>query len=449
MLAGVVPVLWVAGAMVAFPANPEWRLLGGLTAVSAVWLTLLCLWKTGGWNWLRAFAFPVAFFLIAVPWPRAFEARVMRNLMNFNASAALEMVRLAGYEAYRRGNLIELPTGLLGVEEACSGIRSLQGTLMAALFFGEMFRLRTGRRLALAGAGLAVALAGNVIRTSFLTVTASRHGIPAVEAWHDRAGLMTLLVSTALIWLAAELLSRGRGGARARTDAPVSPGRKRRSLSLVFPAGALVFWLLTFAGTEWWYARHDAEQASLPAWRIREPEALPDARRVEIPDATARMLRYDEGVSGRWTDEDGLRWQYFFFIWSEGNAAQVAALHDPRACLGAIGMKLEEQYPAQPMAVEGVPLGFRAFRFRDRGLPVHVFQAVTNNRGLSEEQAAIGPQLEHRNRWLAVKSGRRFRGRRIVEVAVWGTESLAEARAGLQRFLDRGMLLTPGEAGPR
>jgi hypothetical protein len=49
--------------------------------------------------------------------------------------------------AVQHGNVIEVKSGLLGIDEACSGIRSLQATVMVSLFLGELYRATWQRRL--------------------------------------------------------------------------------------------------------------------------------------------------------------------------------------------------------------------------------------------------------------------------------------------------------------
>ncbi len=122
-------------------ANPEWRLLAWLYAFAVVKLTLLLLWSAGGRAWLRHFAFPVAFIFIAVPWPTALEVPVIQGLMRLVAHVAAETAMLLGTPAQVEGNLIRVSNGLVGVNEACSGIRSLQTSLMIGLLFGEVKRL--------------------------------------------------------------------------------------------------------------------------------------------------------------------------------------------------------------------------------------------------------------------------------------------------------------------
>src|SRR5438477_2378158 len=62
-------------------ANPDWRLLSWSLAFVGVGLSILSVYLIGGWPWTRHFAFPILFFLVAVPWPMQFEQLVTQNLM--------------------------------------------------------------------------------------------------------------------------------------------------------------------------------------------------------------------------------------------------------------------------------------------------------------------------------------------------------------------------------
>ena len=53
----------------------------------------------------------------------------------------VQALHLFGIPALQNGNLIEVKTGLLGINEACSGIRSFQATLMVSLFLGELYQM--------------------------------------------------------------------------------------------------------------------------------------------------------------------------------------------------------------------------------------------------------------------------------------------------------------------
>src|SRR5262249_25099378 len=151
-------------------ANPEWRLLAWVHAAAVATLTLLLVWWAGpaGAGWLCHFAFPVAFMFVAVPWPTTAETPVIQGLMRVVARVAAEAAMLLGTPAQVEGNLIRVSNGLVGVDEACSGIRSLQTSLMIGLLFGELKRLSVLRRVVLVGCAVFIALLANFVRAVFL-----------------------------------------------------------------------------------------------------------------------------------------------------------------------------------------------------------------------------------------------------------------------------------------
>jgi len=105
--------------------NQDWRPLGWIHAAVVVTITLLAVWAIGGVPWLRHFAFPIAFILVAVPWVSPIEAPIVQGLMRLVAAVAAEAVNLCGIPAQLEGNLIRVSHGLVGVSEACSGVRAL------------------------------------------------------------------------------------------------------------------------------------------------------------------------------------------------------------------------------------------------------------------------------------------------------------------------------------
>src|SRR3954463_1082836 len=175
-------------------ASPEWRPLGWIHAASVATLTLLYLWCIGGKPWVRHFAFPVAFFFVAVPWPTAVEVPIIQGLMHMVADVATETAMLLGIPAQVEGNLIRVSTGLVGVNEACSGIRSLQTSLMIGLLFGELKRLSVLRRVALLACAIATALLANFVRAVFLVHIAAAENLSGVDRWHGVAGYSIIAV---------------------------------------------------------------------------------------------------------------------------------------------------------------------------------------------------------------------------------------------------------------
>jgi exosortase len=430
------PLLFLMGIQPFFEANPEWRIPGMFGAFSAVALSLILVHALGGRPWLRHFFFPAAFFLIAVPWPRNAEEAFMGLLMEKNAIAALEVLHWCGYEAVRRGNLIALPTGLLGVEEACSGVRSLQSGLMASLFFGEIFRFGVFARGMLVFSALGFAVFGNFLRATTLSLLASTQGLGAVDKWHDTAGYATLAFTLGSLWLLAylwhEFRTRRQPPKSSPTPAPLQAVEPRlRAAGL----GVLVLGVITLAGTEAWYRIHEKTAAAAAGWTIREGTA--GSKPVPVPDRTRRILFFPEGFSEMFRDGTGHHWQFFYFRWPAGRTAvQAINIHNPQTCLGSIGMKLERQLPPVEIRAGGVVLPFNVYVFSDQGRPILVFHSIIADRPPGAHDAPV-MESSMSGRWAAVASGMRNRGQRLLEAAVWGTENVADASATLQRFLEQ------------
>jgi exosortase len=160
--------------------------------------------RKGVWH----FGFAFGFLLIAFPMPSALHNLVVGGLQSKVAVLNVELLNLIGIPARRMGSLIQLPNCTVGVDEACSGIRSLQSALMATLFIGYLSLSRFSLRLVLVGAGILLAIIGNLARSFFLSYTANASGIEVLETAHDAAGWSILLFTAAGVAVVAWLFSK-------------------------------------------------------------------------------------------------------------------------------------------------------------------------------------------------------------------------------------------------
>lgn len=191
---GVTTLLFATGCALLFLVQ-VYQAAFGMNAATLLGLTLgggtlimANLHYVFGWTGVRHFAFPCAFFLIALPMPSAVQNLIVGGLQSQIASLNVEVLNLIGIPARQTGSLIQLPNCMVGVDEACSGIRSLQSTMMATLFIGYLTLQRLSLRMVLLGCGIGLAMVGNLARSLFLSYTANARGLEALEAYHDTAG---------------------------------------------------------------------------------------------------------------------------------------------------------------------------------------------------------------------------------------------------------------------
>ncbi|HYS96394.1 MAG TPA: exosortase/archaeosortase family protein, partial [Chthoniobacterales bacterium] len=268
-------------------ANPDWRPLSWLHAICVVTVTLAFLWSAGGVSWLRHFAFPVAFTLIAVPWVSPLEGPIVQGLMRVVAAISTELVALFGIPAQLEGNLIRIPNGLVGVNEACSGVRSLQTSLMIGLLFGELKRLSIFRRVMLVFAAAAIAFFGNCARAFFLVWIAATRNIATANSWHDFAGYgIVVLVFVGSLALAA-MLGRDKVRIKKAEVKNQSADQLKSSYFLIptfyFVAAVLWLVLVEFAAAGW-YRAHESSLVASTRWDVKWPQTAPNFRDVRIDE---------------------------------------------------------------------------------------------------------------------------------------------------------------------
>lgn len=361
--------------------NPDWRPLAWAHATIVVALTLIFVWHAGGLPWLRHFAFSICFIFVAVPWVTPIETPIVQGLMRVVAAIATEALALFGVPAQLEGSVIRINTGVVGVNEACSGVRSLQTSLMIGLLFGELKRMTLARRIALIAGAIAIAFLANCGRAFFLVWVAARDGVDAVEQWHDLAGYAILgAVFLGTMGLTA-LLTRRSG------DTPVAVSQVRRSTEdgfathrpaykagLLFFIAALTWLVFVEIGVEAWYRTHERNLVETPRWSVRWPEQAPGFQEVPIDENIAATLRYDEGRQARWRialDRDATSSAtpatcvMFFFRWEPGTTSILRArAHRPDVCLPNTGWRLIKDRGARtyPMP-DGIALPIRHFVF--------------------------------------------------------------------------------------
>ena len=463
---GVVALLLLFPIRLFEVANPDWRPVDWIHTAAVVTLTLLVIWAAGGKAWLRHFAFPICFFFVAVPWISPIEEPIVQGLMRTVAAVATEAITLFGVPAQLEGNLIRVGTGLVGVNEACSGVRSLQTSLMIGLLFGELKRLSVSKRIVLVFGALAIAVIANFVRAFFLVWVAATQSVSAIERWHDFAGYTIVAAVFIGSLLLAAILNRNKkvesGKAKGENGEPARTAQQSFRLS-PFPFLILFLWLLAVEiGVEAWYRMHERGLVAREQWTARWPETAQDFRDIHLDERTKRILRFDEGRGATWrmpgrqkTEVGDQRFAtanpsvggsevkgtdsalLYFFRWRAGsNSALLANVHRPDVCLPASGWIQAGDYGIRFYPVSAkLSLPFRHFLFSQGGATAgstasasrqrfaHAFYCLREDRArnegdetLAREEFAQEPSdWSRRERLGLIMQGRRHLGQQVME----------------------------------
>ncbi|MBL9200172.1 MAG: exosortase/archaeosortase family protein, partial [Opitutaceae bacterium] len=162
------------------------------------------------------FLFPALVWIVSAPLVSVVETRLNLFLLHKVVTVVAAVFDVLGLPLEQQGNVLVLPRGTVGVEDACAGIRSLTGCLFAGSFLAAMFLERLWKKIALVAAALVLAFVTNLGRSLFLTAWAWHHGPESIAGTvHDLAGYavlgLTALGLMALLPLLNVRLGPGRG----------------------------------------------------------------------------------------------------------------------------------------------------------------------------------------------------------------------------------------------
>lgn len=436
-------------------SNPDWRLAKWAIAFSVLCLTFQAVWMAGGRGWLKHFLWPLLFTLTALPWSKPFEDALTQRLMPIVANISVDFLWLAKIPALQQGNLIQVPTTLIGVDEACSGIRSLQGTLMSAAFLGALFRLIWWRWGILFAAGVALAFVLNVVRAIILALVAVKSGSEAFGRWHDSAGLSILVVVVAGLWFIALRLKRGQDEAIARHEAeivaltgnttsapPARPGQplaEAFQLPMRWVALCLVALIGIEAAKESWFQFHARGKNYKTLWTADWSRVGGVPQKDAIQPATTEILGQDKGNAFSWNGPDLMSWFAYDFRWNAGNDhIRDVQYHRPDVCLPASGRKFTRDLGTHMSVINGQNIFFRQFLFEDGGRALHVFQVTSEDQIGNTETGLVMEENSRRARFQRFLDGKRdYPGRTVINFYLRGLESPGEARLAVDNVLQR------------
>jgi exosortase len=330
--------------------------------------TLLACWLAGGGTLLRAELFPILFFLTAVPWPPRFEQPITAGLMQAVAAATTALLHWFGIPAQTAGGAITLRTGVVGITEACSGMRSLQAGIMFGLAMGEWFLPRPLRRIALLILAIALAFATNLIRTVALSLQAEWYGLDAVEKIHDLTGTLAVTALVVAIWICARALrSRHHASvhlgfenlrARLRAVGGAIPTTLQRAALAILIAGVFGIAIAQIVSAK--IETRDQTQTA-PFFSVRED---PSQTRVQLPRDVWNELHPTSGEYIRIRNPRLGAGETFHFFWKPSPWNRFVLVHRPDICMPGIGW--ESSGPPESITIDfsGRQRQLYLFRFR-------------------------------------------------------------------------------------
>jgi len=326
-------------------------------------------------NWSAVTA--VGLWILTAPIPPGTYSRLTLSLQLWVSENVLSALHLLGVAAIRYGNIIQLANATVGVEEACSGVRSLISCVFAGIFFSAILVHRPWARALLIALAAPLALGMNFLRSLALTLLVNR-GVDIAGTWHDVTGFAVLGVTAAILGGLALLLERRRDSPPVKGAPMIQPRASR--LSTVLAAGLACAATLTVIFVLNTRPSPDVNApvpdllALLPAaadgWEVRTSDYLYQFR------STLQTENLAQRTYSKTTPTGPVEVTIYLAYWRAGQApVSLVASHTPDACWPGAGWSaLPTAQPRGPLAFGARVLPEAEYRFFKSGdYPQHVW----------------------------------------------------------------------------
>ena len=176
------------------------------TRISFVILLAGVIWTFWGRRRLRTLAFPILLLASMVPLPALLYNSFAAPLQLLASDLGAQLAQAAGISMFRDGNIIELASVSLGVEEACSGLNSLAALCVSGLLFGYITCSGLTWRIVVFLAAIPLAIVINAVRVAGTAILADQNQAFAMGFYHLFSGWLVFLAGATILYLTARLL---------------------------------------------------------------------------------------------------------------------------------------------------------------------------------------------------------------------------------------------------
>jgi exosortase len=194
------------------------HLLGEISSLEyASWIAFFpslfaTLWLIFGFRCALALSTPFFLLIMARPLPDSVVLKLFWPMQVLAAKVSAFSLRVCDVPVYLQGNIIEIPSMRLLVEQACSGMRSSVSLLSLAVIANYFTVFKFGYKVALVLAALLIALVMNVLRVAATGLLAHFvHPDTAKGFFHSFSGLIVFVIAMPLLLLVGRLLSKLQG----------------------------------------------------------------------------------------------------------------------------------------------------------------------------------------------------------------------------------------------
>jgi exosortase/archaeosortase family protein len=270
-----------------------------------------------------------------------------------------------GIAARHEGNILFTARGSLGIDEACSGLRSLQASLVSGVFLGLLLLRGWFHRLFILVASVALVLVANLMRTTFLAWQMHRLGEAGVKNLHDPAGASLLLVNMIGMALLGFWLVQREKRFPPPPTSPPPPMNLAWTLNreAVWPLACSALFLVTATIPS---VRRQWQSPAEGVLLGLRPQPVHGFRTAPLStELWAKVLRFDTAEDRDFVSNDGSELGVFHATWVAGKVSnQFVGQHLPAICFQNAGWSATGPAFVRPLDLHGLayPVLWQGFR---------------------------------------------------------------------------------------
>jgi len=426
----VLLVLYTGARLIAEP-DPFWRL--------PLWIELLLLsiltgfflnespyhipWKT----WM-----PCAIYLFTcLPWPAGIESSTVHTLTKVVTNWTAEALLWAGHPAEVLDRAILVDQRIVAIDQACSGIRSLQNLISFTLFFSLYFRHQFLGFTITALSAIFLSVFFNFIRAFLLSWVFLEYDQHTQTAWHDFIGNTVITCSMGTLALIASSFSKKEYKNKLQSKVLITSSKPIRIASPIFlPYG---FTLIACQGLVFLWFGFGVKTDTAFSW-----QAVPFAEEEKIPEDIQKTLLFDYGWQMKLNHGSYPKVEVMHFGYEEDSAAAslCSRNHPPDYCMGYTGIELIDHSSLVEYEFDGQKLGFRhysASKQSDQVSNLHVFWGSFTLDGRIKPYEFSSPGIWEKFKWFI--SGKLSYQRKVLLIGINGTANDQQAIESLREIL--------------
>lgn len=300
----------------------------------------------GGIRFLRPFLFPFAVFFMAIPLPYLVNKLLTTEMQLISSDIGVWFIRAMGMPVFQDGNVIDMGSFVMLVEEACSGLRYLYPLLSISFMLAYFYIGRWWIKGLILVSAVPVTIFMNSLRIAITGWLIKHYGSEAAEGFlHDFEGWIIFVVALAIIlafiWLISLLVYKRKVFlTNFNFDSPEANQQSEASFHSSAPfylmvagllAGGISSYALVVNGQ---YIIPDRQSFATFPMTVGERELYPDVLSESVLD----VLKLDDYFIGDYVANDVQPINLYMAYY--GAQTDGSAIHSPKDCLPGGGWEI-------------------------------------------------------------------------------------------------------------